>query len=1434
MTKKKRRIVQSIIAASIIIGSSGILANSIIPISKNINSNLTNKTNNSFSNLATTNSANSSSSSSSNANLSALLGNKYLINDNILNLWNQLGASDTFSNISNNNTYNLATNGANNVQSYWSWFTNQFSSSSSPSTSTNFSMLNTLLNDHFLVNNPSIGANSTASPNSVYTTGDSSMSFSTNSTNSPGFNLQVNPYFVNGLYNLSTIFNNFATLMQSIIQPSNTQGSTTGNNGYPQFGSMASLSNDNNESYSGKIKSLINIDVIKANINYLFLLVASGCFENTANSDLSTEFSKMITRINGFIPSDNSDLASLMSAAQGGSANVHGQYFCPPKDVDTFSQLNIYLPINLLATKFKKATGFPTSGYISIYAFLNLAFSWLSKTLGTQEGTSQETLYNYYFASNTSTAPTSIANYNYNWATWINTLLQTANTTVPSSTNTPITWNYSTQPTYTLTNNNYLTNYNTNFFIQDNDSFCFTIGYVQDTLQSASWFNNVLNYKLSPLTMQAISTLDINNLSSVFCFSYVTQSAAILDENLMSVNVPSSLFYLRVNLGDLINYPRYSAAILELDFNQNGPLKDIFAKATSYNDVESLSLNYDYWIYNGFSNANNKMNTGWLSIKNGGDEWQALNNYDTQDSTYPLSISQYFNSSNNSSIEPFLGNSAWNILTAQDLNNYFPSTFIYNDAANSSNIGLETSISNLSVQNISSNYDAGSLFIYNYTNQDVINAVSLNDQTNATLNTALNNEWWNWNTSSSFSGMKTSTSTATTIWENVSNNLANTTYLNVSYNTSAPASLDVSNLGIYSKYDYNINDITNNSTYTNEANLTSYTASILNYTYHTPSVIIDNYTSSATSSNNTISLSNNLSSIMNKASSEYAYYNVTNQASNVYTVNLNPSEMSNSGVLQFDPDDSGVTSIPSIIQQYMNKTGYKIVTSYIWEQNTDPVSSTSQTDLPYMSDSDVLNLPYTFLTKALTTSPPTPNLTFTYKIQYEVIDTATTKPITLSGNSTTVTNPITLTLSLNLSNSYMVQTSNVINQTTYNTYLITSITQPLSALTANIFNQTSNDISVLNKQQGSDVFSNDQNLSTQILSNNPTDNSTNANTSTSANYFYSINPIFSNRYNASGSGYSISQTTYNNEPISYTLADLMSNTISINSVTSYNTLSTYSKTLLTNYFIPLGYSSNNLPTTNLNNGIYVALISFNGFDSISNGILSTPQAPFYLYNLPYTTSSTLNTTSTNSNIKITNNQVTIPLSAISALSSFSSSSPSKLLNSTINNTVFNQSNDLAPTILTDLLNALIYDDVITQNYNANLDTLVNNGTIYVTNTNLTNSTLSFNLVLPAVSYPSGTISNNNTTINITLTGFNTPSSEINNLSPTSTINNNIKQHNEQINTANTLVHNGLIIGLGVGIPVGILVLCFIIWIIALGFRGKFRHWKFIKNKSFNK
>lgn len=1330
---------------------------------------------------------------SNSSNSTSLLSNKFIFDDDTLNAWNNL-TNDTFtsneSNYNLDNTYhisnytNVATNGTSNISQYASWFyaylksTNVTTPSSITASdiSSNFSSLNALLNDHFLVSNPSINATSNANYD------DGSMAFSTNKAqNNPSFNLQVNPYFINGLYNISQIFSTFSLFAKTIIGTSSyTSGSQTipqGSYGYPQFGSYFSLYNSNDSANSSN--SLIPLSVIKANWNYLFCLIASGCLENSTNLSPSNQFQAIIKAINGYTIADNNNLQSIRSASAGNSANIDGQYFCPADLVPIFENLNIVIPINLLPASVVSTLSknmnldFSTSNisYLPLWTFLAYGYNWLGYTLQSN-GSLKVPLFNLYFNDYTDSNKTSSyftttnAQYSQDWASLLTTTLNNASASSLSSTN---------ESTLDLSNygNNalYFSHYFSNFY--NNDSYyTFSIGTGSSvSIITPRWLNNILNYSINPLTLSLFDNLDISHLNCFFNFSYITQSTSILDYKVAETNTPSNTYTLGVSLSDLIFYPNASMTSFETAFNNNETLSSQLSK-NSYNYMESLSLNYSYWTYNTNMSVINKqaqVGCNWYTCS--GDQWSFLSG-------------DYTNSGTSSNVNNSLGGNGWILgdsVSGTGTYDFEPTLFnpyFVNDisafSTSSSYSGIETNVTISNIKNYTSQYGGSvtnSLYFYNYNSTNLQNTSSSSNN----LTVALNDGWWDFgNATSSISGMETNNNeqNSASIWANVSKNLNNTNVINVTYSNynDIPSNLDLSNLAYFENH-YDVNYLLSNpsniSTYLTNNTLTTYKTSILNYTYGSYNSLT--YGSSSITNNITYQTSPSI---------KYPYFQ--NTSANAYNL--------------YWPSDSSTSYLftPSIT---LAKGDTISSASYTYGGKTSAITISN-------NKLDPFTITYPSSSKAGASVTLTVNITITNS----------------AGISKMYPSIITIYLSTPLASSLI--------SNTYNTYLITSLTTPLTTFINSIFSQKSNNVSTLNALSSSSSFSTNSDIESQVLNNNPNSSSN------SDGYYYTINTIFSNRYNLDENGsYSIVPQTYGNSTISYDLDSLMGGSVSIEPVYNDTDLTTAQQTTLTNYFIAHNYNtgSNAYLTTNLNNGIFVALVNFSNFNDIINGQEQTQSSVFYLYNMTYSASGSINNNLTNSaDLSISNNKITMNLSLIPSFASYEYSSPDVILSSSIIDNTLVNNNIVSKNALYSILTSLINNNALTQNYNfTNLSSLINDGYITTNDISLTNNTITFNLVLPTISYPTITNTNNNNTVQVSINGFNTKTIASGN---SNGLSNNLKQHKDQVQTANTLMHNSLIIGLGVGVPVGVIVLIFIIILIVLASKGKLRNWKFVRNK----
>lgn len=191
-------------------------------------------------------------------------------------------------------------------------------------------MLNALLNDHFIINNPSINATNTANSEVA------SEVFAKNGLNTPGLMLQINPFFLNAAYNMNLGVQNFLNIAKNII---NTPQGT-----YPQFGSYESLWGANN-SQSITSKSIISLKTVLANWNWLYWLCMTGVISSNSLITPYQQFQDIINATNGLVPQDNQKLQQIISSGNQGSANTNTVYFCPLNLQDTILSMPIYLPI---------------------------------------------------------------------------------------------------------------------------------------------------------------------------------------------------------------------------------------------------------------------------------------------------------------------------------------------------------------------------------------------------------------------------------------------------------------------------------------------------------------------------------------------------------------------------------------------------------------------------------------------------------------------------------------------------------------------------------------------------------------------------------------------------------------------------------------------------------------------------------------------------------------------------------------------------------------------------------------------------------------------------------------------------------------------------------------------------------------------------------
>lgn len=1380
------------------------------------------KNNNSQTNLALQESQNQSQTSTS-----SLLGNKYLLNDDTLNAWNNVTNADlsltTYKNYFTNN--NLASNGQSNVQSYASWLYQYIQENNSSNNlgqttdlSNNFSALSALLNDHFLVTNASINATAGNS-----TSNSASMTFSTNkASNTPGFNLQVNPFFVNGLYNISQIFNTFAVLAGLIVQPANYTPSTSpgvtpislGSYGYPQFGSYYSLysAQDGTSSVSvAENSSIIPLETIKANWNYLFCLVASGCFENSSAISLSSQLQNIITATNNYTPADGPILQQIRSASSGNNANINGQYFCPEDKISNFANLDILIPVSQLTSTLQKNiidnsnNLIKTTSYINLWQLLYYGYNWLNcnVTISPSGTQTTETVFKIFFNSNLLTsAPTNTAtDFNTSWNDTLNNFLSNADASNVTS---------SAQNTSVPTYNYYFTNY-IDSFVQNTSYYTASIGTGSPiTLHTPYWFNNVLNYGLNPLTITLFDTMDVNALTCFFNFSYITQSTSILDYKVMQTNDPSSTYTLGVNLGALISNPNNSLNQFATCFSQNTLT---FNNINGYDYMESLSLNYFYWTYNfnlGYDNS------GSGQTLNGISWW----NYETGNWTQTSSASMPTASAS-------LGGNGWLLGSQAQGSNYYTisqtdfTQYFTNEMSTSSlsgNLDSQASglLTNLQISNLN-NYETFyehntnvtpnitlNLYIYNTNNKDYLN--NANGSPSNPLSVALVSDWWGFDRDlTSYSGINTNNNNtnSTTIWSNVNANLNNTDTLQVQYTNASNISdnLDPSNLlYFYDNYDLDyLQAPTNLLQYINLNDLTTFKTSILNYTYS--SYNDKTYGNSSIDNTVTIAPSSTTAPFNN---TNYFNKNYFNTSTNNWALNLpTSSQLTSSSTLSLDASSMYSTS---------EIDGHASTITYKWQVN-------GLTDFSGVTSLQTLTLNYNDLKALIATgSSSSIVLTLTYKSWDTTIQ-----------NYNTTTQTATITLYQN-ANPYKQPQASTINNT-YNTFLISGLTVPLNTFANSIFTQKSNNVTTLNSLSDNSTFLNNSNLQSQVLY-----NSVNG-TSSNASYYYTINSIFSNRYNVnSDGGYTISPQTYGNNLINYNLSTLMGNSISIQTIDSYKDLTSYETQTLINYFTATNYvstSAYDFPITNANNGVYVALVNFNSFDNIENGNVINVSSVFYLYNMTYNATASIGTSQNTQNLTVdpSTNTITINLQAIPSLANYTYSNPSAILSTSINNNTLTNSNTISKTVLYSILTSLISSNALKQNYNyANLRDLIANDYITTSNVQLATNSLTCSLVLPSISYPSVTNTQNNNDVTLTITGFaqNNATSSANYTGDSS----NISKHNQQVNTANTLSHNSLIIGLGVGVPVAVIVLVFIIALIWLAAKGKIRNWKYVRNKRF--
>lgn len=1354
----KRTLILSSLSSGIIIGS---ISTNLINSSK-----LKKVDGDIFSNFVSTNNSNTTSS---------FLGNKYLVNDSLLNEWLLMNPSATsssqapkFKNLNStstssfSNNYNLAPMGLNNMYSYYTWFYNIFGynlnsiyqttpSQTDSNSDTqyiqnianlqlNYNLLNELLNNHFLITNPSVNAVNSN------TGGSGSMVFAKNGNNTPTLDIQVNPMMINGLYNMSVVYQTMMSVFNDVIQPSGAYqtgiSDTTSNNlgsyGFPQFGSYNSLYDGNSStslattpkktpsdaSDSSSINSsLISTNIVLANINYLAMLCLTGAISNVAGSSLTPaqQFNLIISSTKGLVPSDNDDLAQILSSGPNGNANLNSMYFCPSSYVETMSDMPIYVPVSVSLAKLfenlpdsmsvnqsslSSKQNYPVYFYVALPIYLNVIFNWLNKTTINTINNSSSSIFsqlsslllksysgNYYYYQN--------SDYQSNFENNISNFLSMQKQVGIDNTAT----NYVTD-LKKADNSNIFVNYtNSANFIQDNSYYTFQVGNTSYTLTTPTWFNNVLNYGITPISWSIISEMNIFALTCVFNFSYVTQTTALLQSDLANTNEANTYYFFALNLGQLITNPQATQTTIEDVFNTStGAVTDIFDESyyqtiSNNNLMESLSINYSYWIYDANQSDSSKTiytapttipvlnpyeekQLNWSSIKiDSSLAYPCLLSpnsieslivpsstlYDsgavTISSTAKNGVTYYQSNWNQGSystgISNILGTSQWNILNPNSsyvnlnaLQFYFPNQFD-NTASVNGYFGIDTSLINASFKQAVQSLDesGNQLVIYNYDNLSQLNGKN-------TLSVKLNNEWWNWQSSSVLE-----TSSSSTIWQNVVSDLNSNdnNFINVTYSN-------------WSQFENIIDD----------------------------------------------------ESYQNFLPSNYITFE------NMYDYQANNQLLTNT-----------------------------ILNSY----NTNDISTFS---------SSILNASYSSLNN--------------------------------------------------------VSSSGI----TYNTYLISVLTTPLQTLLNSIISQKSRNVSALNEIAGYN-FSSSGNISQAILNNNA-DGTAEQNyidensVSPASNYFYNVSSIFNTRWITKN--HTLVQSidkvgTYN---LNWNLTNLMQTAVSLNTINSLNNLSSYQLSQLMNYFNTNSLA--NVLTTNSANGIYVGMLNYTCFDYISDGELVSPQTTFYLYNLPYTASASINNGFNNTQaISINKNVINLNIEDISSLSPLANTISNVIVNHKALQNGIETDESVTNSVIKSIMEELINNNVITANYGNNLAQLIQDGLFSTSITNITNSSITFTLNLPTITFPTTSYTASSLTpITIDLTGFLNPSST-GTISSKSVIQNNINQHNQQISQSAFLKDNAWKIEVGVLVPTGIVVLVAVSWLLYRRYGKKFKDWVHLKNKK---
>lgn len=1115
---------------AITIGTLGALSLATVTGSLNVH-NFTVK--NSTTNLLSLNNNNSQET------VSSYLGSNYLINDSELNTWNLMSPNlssyngqsvnslNSFNNSNfwvtnfnnfngySNDMYNVAVGGIENNFTVYQWFANNwlnkikvfsYASTNTPisnsdiytdpfdisvlspmtnqSRDNQLTLLNLMLNNHFIINNVALNADT----NGV--DGKSSEVFGKSGLNSPALNLQVNPFLLNAAYNENLAISVFLNIMQNIILANQTnmnhasnltQTQYTGSYGYPQFGSYVSLYTDTSTTNSAS-NSLIPINVVKANINWLYLLCLAGVF--TWNQNGLTpfqQFKAVIKTINGFTPLDNNNLQNLLSSGAAGNANVAGQYFCPQSLVQTVANLNLTIPItisdlytqynnlattglvnemnlqynyantyldtltpNLGTSALETKTGTnkaPTNNYtfanndnnylyIPVWGYLNNVYNWLNAPIQTGSAVDSDntTLYANYFTTKNGATLGQNFNYNATTSSAIQTLLANATTA-----------NVATSSLATNENVNMLfTNYVSNF-IQNGSYYQLPVGNSSLYLTTPNWFNNVLNYGITPLSANLMTFLNLPALNSVFNISYVTQTTALQNENLPLTNLDNTNAFMVYNLMQMVMNPAQSLTAIENAFNSvSGPILSNMTNAAamvSNNLMEALSLNYNYWIYDTSAYYNDTTTLYGLEEYIGGYSNLSSSSSGSANSTSPYltGIASYVGSgavnwnTQSAVLSNYLGESPWTLFNSgangsinfNDLTSYFINHAAITDFSSTVYLGIETNVAYSAFANIPTSFELNTagpkgsgqtinFQFYNYGSADLVNGKN----GNTTVNYALKSNWFDWSVNGNSNGSNTTTNNTNIIWENVMSGLTDNenNVLNVSY--SNWDNLPLKTIQSNQKYFYQTFDNMTPTSYTNWSDiyntndLSTYTTSFLNYQYASLNGTKgDNVTYSTTLINTlTISLSdllrqlftqksNNVSSLAIINGENYTTSsdsNIINEILNNEPLNNNSSNTTSSYFYNISPiftnryiTQSGITQTEQVVDKDNQPITFNLSSLMQNGINVETVNSVSQITSNQIRDlEDYFNV--TNVNNILTTN--TNNGTYVGLVEYNVFD----------------------------------------------------------------------------------------------------------------------------------------------------------------------------------------------------------------------------------------------------------------------------------------------------------------------------------------------------------------------------------------------------------------------------------------------------------------